>query len=260
MPNRVKSEIFLFTAAFFTQMPFAAFPLCSRFNIVLVQLSLFIAHFVFVGKFVCAQLGFSPHRLFFQPTEAISDIAQFFFSSTINFWFCCCYDFCADFLEVVLFVIYLFFFVFVILVFCRFCGTLFGWVFNLALQVQFFRSHYLSTLSHYLYMWKWKSVCVCVWCWFFVFVVGFFFFGFCQCWLKSLTFSCCSFEGLFTLHSLHITYIHTYSHTHIHTYAFFISCVYTSSSSNKQVKQKFSASDMLSEQVLKYIYICLCVY
>lgn len=110
MPNRVKSEIFLFTAAFFTQMPFAAFPLCSRFNIVLVQLSLFIAHFVFVGKFVCAQLGFSPHRLFFQPTEAISDIAQFFFSSTINFWFCCCYDFCADFLEVVLFVIYLFFF------------------------------------------------------------------------------------------------------------------------------------------------------
>lgn len=87
MPNRVKSEIFLFTAAFFTQMPFAAFPLCSRFNIVLVQLSLFIAHFVFVGKFVCAQLGFSPHRLFFQPTEAISDIAQFFFFNLVIFGF-----------------------------------------------------------------------------------------------------------------------------------------------------------------------------
>lgn len=139
-----------------------------------------------------------------------------FFLQLSNFWFCCCYDFCADFLEVVLFVIYLFFFVFVILVFCRFCGTLFGWVFNLALQVQFFRSHYLSTLSHYLYMWKWKSVCVCVWCWFFVFVVGFFFFlAFVNVDWNHLHFHAAVLKVY--LHFIHYT-LHIYIHTHIHTY------------------------------------------
>lgn len=208
----LKNEIFHFNVQlFYHRHYFPAFPLRSRFNIVRVHIRLAITHFVFVGKFASAQLGFSPHRLFFPTNRGHK-------RQCLAFIF-----------HLLILLLLLWFFVltswklFCLLFTCFCCHFAFPpllwntlWLsfqFSIVRQI-FFTSLYLPTSSHYLH--TYMFVCVV----YFRFYCSCFFF---LLWLLSMLteityiFMLQFWRFIYSSVITHFTYSHTHTHKQAHT-------------------------------------------